>query len=102
VLYKAFKDVIEALGLPYIRLHDMRHTHGTLLLEQGESLKMVAERLGHSSIRITADRYLHVSGEMQERAMERLDTTFQSSCDLDVTKEPQPPVELAEKRQEKA
>jgi hypothetical protein len=73
-----------------------------LLLEQGESLKMVAERLGHSSIRITADRYLHVSPEMQERAMERLDATFQSSCDQDVTKDPEPPVDLAERRQEKA
>ena len=45
-----------ALGLPYMRLHDMRHTAATLLLEQGESLKVVAERLGHSSIRVTARR----------------------------------------------
>jgi integrase len=89
-------------GSPHIRLHDLRHTAATLLLEQGESLKMVAERLGHSSIRVTADRYLHVSTEMQQLAMERLDAAFQSPRDLDVTTESEPPVDLAEKRREKA
>jgi integrase len=48
-----------ALGeelLPVIRLHDLRHTHATLLLAAGEPVKVVSERLGHASATITPHR----------------------------------------------
>ncbi|PAE35422.1 hypothetical protein CHI06_23520 [Bacillus sp. 7884-1] len=52
--------VVESCGLPYIRFHDLRHTHATLLLQQGVHPKVVSERLGHSTIGITMDTYTHV------------------------------------------
>jgi integrase len=55
-------------GLPRIRLHDCRHSAATLLLEEGVPLKVVSERLGHSSIAITADTYQHVTETMQGEA----------------------------------
>ncbi|MCM3024852.1 tyrosine-type recombinase/integrase [Weizmannia ginsengihumi] len=39
--------------MPYIRFHDFRHTHATLMLQGGIHLKVVSERLGHSTIGIT-------------------------------------------------
>src|SRR5690606_7370402 len=48
-----FANIIKKAGLPPIRFHDLRHTHATLLLQQGVHPKIVSERLGHASIRIT-------------------------------------------------
>lgn len=57
--------------LPHIRLHGLRHTHATLLMQLGESPKVVQERLGHSSISITMDLYSHVNPTMQRAAADR-------------------------------
>src|SRR3954452_6908457 len=46
--------------LPVIRLHDLRHTHATLLLAAGEPVKVVSEPLGHASATITLTVYQHV------------------------------------------
>jgi integrase len=46
--------------LPRIRLHDLRHTHTTLLLAAGEPVKVVSERLGHANATITITVYQHV------------------------------------------
>jgi len=46
--------------LPLIRLHDLRHSHATHLLAAGFHPKIAQERLGHSSVGITLDKYSHV------------------------------------------
>jgi len=56
-----------------VRLHDARHTHASLLLKQGVSIKVIQERLGHSSINITMDTYAHVMPGMQENAAKGFD-----------------------------
>jgi hypothetical protein len=48
-------------GLPAIGLHGLRHTHATLLLEDGVDVKTVSERLGHDSIPTTLELYGHVT-----------------------------------------
>lgn len=55
------------------RLYDLRHTHATLLLKAGVNPKIVSERLGHSSVRITLDIYSHVLPGMQDEAASKLD-----------------------------
>jgi integrase len=62
--------------LPQIRLYDLRHTHATLLLIAEENPKIVAERLGHSSVVLTLDTYSHVLPTMQKSAIEKLDKMF--------------------------
>ena len=69
---KRFDRLVKAAGVPRIRLHDLRHTCATTLLEQGVPLKVVTERLGHSSTRITADLYQHASESMQDDAAAKL------------------------------
>jgi integrase len=56
------------LGLPTIRLHDLRHTHATLALRAGVHPRVVQERLGHANVGITLDTYSHVDLEMQAAA----------------------------------
>ena len=74
VVRRHFKAVIKAAGLPErTRLYDLRHTCATLLLAQGEHPKIVADRLGHSTIKLTLDTYSHVLPHMQERAAEKMD-----------------------------
>jgi len=68
-----FNKVLRRAGLPHIRLHDLRHTHASLLLQAGTHPKIVQERLGHSSIRVTLDTYSHVMGGLQEVAAQRFD-----------------------------
>lgn len=65
---KLFREAIEQAKLPRIRLHDLRHTHATLGLEAGIPVKVISQRLGHSSTRITQDVYQHVLREVQEDA----------------------------------
>jgi integrase len=50
------------------RFHDLRHTHATELMRAGIHVKVVSERLGHSSVRVTLDRYSHVLPDMQDEA----------------------------------
>jgi integrase len=54
--------------IPSIRLHDLRHTHATLLLGAGVPVKVVSERLGHASATITMNVYQHVMPGMQQEA----------------------------------
>ena len=68
-----FPEFMEKNGLPKIRLHDLRHTHASLLLQQGESLKLISERLGHAGIGITSDTYTHLMPGMQQKAAQLLE-----------------------------
>ena len=50
--------------------HSLRHTHATMLIEAGADLKDVQERLGHSNIQTTMNKYVHNTDEMQNRTVE--------------------------------
>jgi len=60
-------------GLSGVRLHDARHSHASLLIQQGAHPKIVQERLGHASIQVTLDTYSHVAPGLQEAAAEAFD-----------------------------
>ncbi len=63
------KPLCERLGLPYHRaLHNLRHAHGSYLLQRGVSLKVVQSRLGHSSAAFTLQTYAHVLAGMESQA----------------------------------
>jgi integrase len=69
------RAAVKALGehvLPVIRLHDLRHTHATLLLAAGVPVKVVSERLGHVTPMITLTVYAHTMPGMQRDAVDRL------------------------------
>ena len=88
-LTKAFRLAIKKADLPYIRLHDLRHTHATLMLKAGIHPKIVSERLGHANIGITLDTYSHVLPGMQDEAAEKFDSLI---CDQSENIEEKPSV----------
>ena len=69
-LSKKFPQILEEMGLPRVRLHDLRHTHATLMMEADINREVVKSRLGHSSISITSDTYTHVSTGLQRDGVE--------------------------------
>lgn len=69
----AFKKILIKAELPQIRFHDLRHTHASMLLLAGENPKVVQERLGHSSIKITLDTYSHLIPTMQKSAADKME-----------------------------
>jgi integrase len=76
VIARSFKPALERAKLPNIRLYDLRHSAATIMLMAGIPLKVVSERLGHSSIKITADTYQHVLPSLQQEAVAKLDIAF--------------------------
>ncbi len=55
-------------GLPVVKLHALRHGHATTGLEAGVPMKVMSERLGHSTYAITADIYSHVTAATDRAA----------------------------------
>lgn len=72
---RVLKAILKEASLPSrLRWYDLRHTCATLLLAAGENPKVVSERLGHTKVAFTLDRYSHVLPGMQEGASQRLET----------------------------
>ncbi len=67
-VYEAFRRIVHNAAVPRIRFHDLRHTHGSLLIKDGIPPKVVSERLGHANIAFTMQTYQHVLPGMQADA----------------------------------
>ena len=68
-----FLPALEKAGLRKIRFHDLRHTFGSLLIQDGASLTYVKEQMGHSSIQVTVDVYGHLVPGANIAWVDRLD-----------------------------
>ena len=72
VVRAAWKKVVAKAGLPYIRIHDLRHTAATLMLSDDIHPKIVQEMLGHTSIATTLDTYSHVAPSLHRQAAQMM------------------------------
>ena len=70
-LWRWMREAFDAAGLA-LRVHDLRDTSATLALAAGVDLKVISDRLGHSSIVMTADRYIHPREATMRDAADRL------------------------------
>ncbi len=66
------KAFAKAADLPHIRIHDFRHSHASLLANEGINIQEVARRLGHSNVQMTWNTYSHLYPREEERAVEVL------------------------------
>ena len=69
-----YRKWVRSHNLPYIRFHDLRHTHASLLLCKGIDIKTISERLGHSNIGTTMNIYTHVMHELDVKASEAIES----------------------------
>lgn len=73
-IQKKYKKILERdNSLKKIRIHDFRHSHASLLINQGEDYLVVKERLGHASITTTIDTYAHLYPSKQKVLADKLD-----------------------------
>ncbi len=60
-------------GIKRIRVHDLRHSHASLLIEMGFSPLLIAERLGHENIETTLNTYSHLYPHKQAELIQKLE-----------------------------
>jgi integrase len=71
---RAWAPAVERAGLPRgLRIHDMRHTAASVLINAGVPIKSIQDHLGHSSITVTLDRYSHLYPEARKHVASVLD-----------------------------
>jgi integrase len=73
IAVRYMQPALEAAGLRRLRFHDLRHTFGSLLIQDGASLAYVKEQMGYSSIQITVDTYGHLIPGADIKWIDRLD-----------------------------
>ena len=66
------KAFAKTADLPHIRIHDFRHTHASLLVNEGINIQEIARRLGHADVQMTWNTYSHLYPREEERAVEIL------------------------------
>jgi integrase len=91
--HRVFNKVLDKAGLRRIRIHDLRHTYASFLIQQAESLAYVRDQLGHHSIKVTVDTYGHLVPGSNRQAVDRLDDCPQQSATY-----PQPKDSEAQKK----
>lgn len=67
-----FKSILKRTGLPYVNFHALRHMFATNCIALGFDVKTLSEILGHSSVQITLNRYVHSSMERKRSCMKLL------------------------------
>jgi integrase len=82
-LSRRFKGDAKAAGVPVIRFHDLRHTTATLALAGGVAMRVVSDRLGHSTTAITSDLYTKVYDETAREAAEKIARLIHPEPDAD-------------------
>ncbi|MEG2417739.1 MAG: site-specific integrase [Eubacterium sp.] len=79
VVRRHFKDVAQAIGMPALRFHDLRHSFAVVSLQAGDDIKTVQENLGHHSAAFTLDTYAHVTEAMKKESAQRMDAFIQDT-----------------------
>ncbi len=93
-LRRTFYRMLDSANIPKHNLYSLRHTFATQLFAKGISLKTISEMLGHTSIRVTADTYVHLVQEVDESTLV-LDSLF------DLAQEKEEPLELPQTEKQK-
>jgi integrase len=81
----AFAELVRRSELPKIRLHDLRHSHATIALGAGTDLKTISAALGHSTIAVTANTYLHATEALQRSHADRIDDALGAAVNASLT-----------------
>ena len=72
-VYLNFKQVVESIGCPDTRFHDLRHTYAVASIKSGDDIKTIQENLGHATAAFTLDVYGHVTDQMKRDSAARME-----------------------------
>lgn len=72
-VYLDFKKVMEDIGSPDTRFHDLRHSYAVASIKSGDDIKTVQENLGHATAAFTLDVYGHVTDQMKQASAARME-----------------------------
>ena len=72
-IHKIKNITVKKSNLKNIRLHDFRHSHASLLINEGVNIVAISKRLGHESIKMTLDTYSHLMDESEDKLIFALD-----------------------------
>lgn len=72
-VYDDFKKVVESIGSPSTRFHDLRHSYAVASIRSGDDIKTVQENLGHATAAFTLDVYGHVTEQMKQESAARME-----------------------------
>lgn len=86
-LTSEFKRIIEKSGLPPIRIHDLRHSHASMLIHMNIEIKEIADRLGHESPQTTWETYAHLYPGQDQVLAGKLLNDFSGTDNADITYE---------------
>ncbi|MCB1284273.1 MAG: site-specific integrase, partial [Microthrixaceae bacterium] len=96
IFSQLFDRTVAKIDVPDISLHDLRHTHATLLLKSGVPVKVVSERLGHANVAFTMNVYQHVLPGMQAAAAETFSLLLRTERNKAGTSTDEEPMEEAD------
>lgn len=71
-----FDNYIKEAGVQKIRLHDLRHSHASYLINAGNDIQIVSKRLGHANTSTTLDIYAHLYPSKEKEAISRMENDF--------------------------
>ena len=76
-VYHKFKEVAAQIGLPELRLHDLRHSYAVASIAAGDDIKTVQANLGHATATFTLDVYGHYTDQMRKASADRMEQYIQ-------------------------
>ena len=75
-LYNTFTNFLYKNNIKHITIHDLRHIHATLLLNNNIDYKILSKRLGHTNVAFTLQTYTHVLPEREITLFKNMDNIF--------------------------
>jgi integrase len=79
--HRVFRPAVRRIGLTGLRFHDLRHTYAALMVRAGAHPKYLQAQMGHSSIKVTLDRYGHLLPDENRVVLEALDAIVKRTAD---------------------
>ena len=73
-VYKNYKALVAGIGLPDLRIHDLRHSYAVAALRSGDDVKTLQGNLGHHAAAFTLDQYGHVTDQMKKASADRMES----------------------------
>ena len=87
---RVFHACAKKAGVKEIRMHDLRHSHASLLIDMKVDIKQISERLGHNSVKVTWDIYSHLYPEKDTELALRIDELVNSTDNQDAKNKDMP------------